>query len=67
MCFIYRRNALDFQIPVRFANMNSASLIDQQHSISNMGNIKTVSVDSVGAHNAALALVTNNLMDIFGK
>jgi len=53
--------------PVRLANMNSASLIDRQRSISSMGGVKTVSVDSVGAHNAASALVTNNLMDIFGK
>jgi len=45
----------------------SSSLIERQRSVSGMGTVKTVSVDSVGAQNAASALVTNNLMDIFGK
>lgn len=43
------------------------SSFERHRSISGMGSIKPVSVDSVGAQNAASALVTNNLMDIFGK
>ena len=42
----------------------STSVVERQRSISG---VKTVSVDSVGAQNAASALVTNDLMDIFGK
>ena len=42
----------------------STAVIERQRSISG---VKTVSVDSVGAQNAASALVTNDLMDIFGK
>ena len=49
------------------ASSTSSSLIERQRSVSGMGTVKTVSVDSVGAQNAASALVTNNLMDIFGK
>lgn len=55
-------NALSFPSkPVRLSSF------ERQRSISGMGSIKPVSVDSVGAQNAASALVTNNLMDIFGK
>ena len=46
---------------------SNSSLIERHRSISGMGTVKTVSVDSVGAQNAASALVSNNLMDIFGK
>ena len=53
--------------PVSRINAAAASLIDRQRSISGMAGVKTVSVDSIGAQHAASALVTNNLMDIFGK
>ena len=46
---------------------NSSTLIERHRSISGMGTVKTVSVDSVSAQYAASALVSNNLMDIFGK
>ena len=50
--------------PVRVSLSNS--FIERQRSVS--GAVKTVPVvDSVGAQNAATALVTNELMDIFGK
>jgi len=58
--------------PVRMPASTSApassnsSLIERHRSISGMGTVKTVSVDSVGAQNAA-SLVSNNLIDIFGK
>ncbi len=39
----------------------------QKSTISGLGAVRTVSVDSVGAQNAASALVTNSYMDLFGK
>ena len=53
--------------PVRISSMSSSSLIERHRTISGMGGLKTVSVDSVGAQNAASAVVSTNLMDIFGK